>query len=104
MLNTDWREHGIQRQLRVLVALAGVLVSLPVYAQTGGAANIAGVIADDSGAALPGVAVTVLNTATGRAQTLVTSDEGRYRVVALQPGPYVAVSYTHLTLPTIYSV
>jgi len=89
MLNTDWREHGIQRQLRVLVALAGVLVSLPVYAQTGGAANIAGVIADDSGAALPGVAVTVLNTATGRAQTLVTSDEGRYRVVALQPGPYV---------------
>ena len=73
----------------MLVALAGVFVSLPVYAQTGGAANIAGVIADDSGAALPGVAVTVLNTATGRAQTLVTSDEGRYRVVALQPGPYV---------------
>ena len=32
--------------------------------------------------------ITVTNTANGRAQTLVTSDDGRYRAVALQPGPY----------------
>ena len=37
---------------------------------------------------MPGVTVTITNTANGRAQTLVTSSEGRYRVVALQPGPY----------------
>jgi hypothetical protein len=69
--------------------LAGVLLmGTTAYAQIGGAANIAGAVTDESGAALPGVTVTVTNTATGRAQTLVTTGDGRYRAVALQPGPY----------------
>src|SRR5687768_12733063 len=70
------------------LALVSVLGSAPAYAQIGGAANIAGVITDESGGALPGVSVTITNTANGRAQALVTSSEGRYRAVALQPGPY----------------
>src|SRR5215213_6879545 len=60
----------------------------PAYAQIGGSANLGGVVTDESGGALPGVSVTVTNTATGRAQTLTTSDDGRYRAVALVPGPY----------------
>src|SRR5688572_5700780 len=72
--------------LVVVLVLLGVLVTTPVQAQIG--ANVSGVIADGSGGVLPGVTVTVTNTATGRAQTLVTSEDGRYRVVALQPGPY----------------
>ncbi len=69
----------------LLSALLGV--AAPVNAQVG-AANIGGIVKDDSGAVLPGATVTVTNTATGRAQTLVTSGDGKYRAVALQPGPY----------------
>lgn len=76
-----WLKHAT-----VLLALA--VFSAPAAAQIGGAANIAGVVTDDSGGALPGVTVTITNTANGRAQTLVTNEEGRYRAVALQPGPY----------------
>ena len=81
-------ERGVWAITVLALTLAGVFIGVPVHAQIGGAANIAGVVTDDSGGALPGVTVTITNTANGRAQTLVTSDEGRYRAVALQPGPY----------------
>ena len=51
-----------------------------------------GTVLDQSKAALPGVTVTIRNTATGREQVLVTDAEGRYRAVALQPGPYEVVA------------
>ena len=70
------------------LALVSALAVTPSAAQIGGSANIAGVVTDDSGGALPGVTVTITNTATGRAQALTTNGEGRYRAVALQPGPY----------------
>ncbi|MBM3819719.1 MAG: TonB-dependent receptor [Acidimicrobiia bacterium] len=79
------------RALLVLGALSSLLPA-PAVAQIGGAANIAGTISDDSGAALPGVTVTITNTATGRTQALVTGPDGRYRAVALQPGPYEVAS------------
>ena len=85
----------MNRISRIVVGtlLAGaLLVGVPAYAQIGGAANIAGVVTDDSGAALPGVTVTITNTATGRAQSIVTGGEGRYRAVTLQPGPYEVVA------------
>jgi hypothetical protein len=72
--------------LPILVLLVACAPS-PVFAQVG-AANIGGVVKDESGAVLPGVTVTVTNTATGRAQTLVTGDDGKYRAVQLVPGPY----------------
>ena len=86
MRSPTW-QTGIWTLLATL-ALVGSLAVTPAAAQIGGAANIAGVVTDDSGGALPGVSVTVTNTATGRAQTLTTNTEGRYRAVALQPGPY----------------
>jgi hypothetical protein len=51
-------------------------------------ANLAGRITDEGGLALPGVTVTVTNKGTGVQQAVVTSDEGTYRLVALQPGSY----------------
>ena len=74
------------------LALVSAFAVTPAAAQVGGAANIAGVVTDDSGGALPGVTVTITNTANGRAQTLTTGSEGRYRAVALQPGPYEVVA------------
>jgi hypothetical protein len=74
-------------QILIVLALAGALVSAPASAQIGGA-NVGGLITDNSGGVLPGVTVTVTNTANGRAQSLTTTDDGRYRAVALTPGPY----------------
>ena len=78
--------------LPIAVALLGILTSAPAYAQIGGAANVGGAVTDDSGAALPGVTVTITNTANGRAQSVVTGSDGRYRVVQLQPGPYLVAA------------
>ena len=65
--------------------------AVPAAAQVVGA-NLSGSVLDKSKAALPGVTVTLRNTATGREQVLVTDAEGRYRAVALQPGPYEVVA------------
>ena len=76
--------------LRIAAVVAAIAVA--VSAGTAGAqvvgANLSGTVLDSSKAALPGVTVTITNTATGRQQVLVTDEEGRYRAVALQPGPY----------------
>ncbi|MBM3819720.1 MAG: carboxypeptidase regulatory-like domain-containing protein, partial [Acidimicrobiia bacterium] len=88
---SEGRGASMNTNTRVMTGFALMLLLLLApasEAQIGGAANIAGVIADESGAALPGVTVTITNTANGRAQALVTNDEGRFRAVALQPGPY----------------
>src|SRR5438045_5315784 len=74
----------------VVLALLGVLWNAPLQAQIG--ANVGGIVTDNSGAVLPGVTITIINTATGRTRSLVTSAEGRYRAVALEPGPYQVVA------------
>jgi outer membrane receptor protein involved in Fe transport len=74
---------------RVLGLACAVLLVAPASgrAQVVGA-NLSGRIVDDGGGALPGVTVTITNTANGVSQTLVTNEEGAYRAVALQPAPY----------------
>jgi outer membrane receptor for ferrienterochelin and colicin len=49
---------------------------------------MSGKIADDTGAVLPGVTVTLTNLATNQARSTVTSAEGLYRFGALQPARY----------------
>ena len=72
----------------IILGLLTLCTRPSAYAQIGGSANIGGAITDDSGAALPGVTVTLTNRANGRSQALATGGDGRYRAVALQPGPY----------------
>jgi hypothetical protein len=69
------------------VWLLGWMMLAPAFAQVVGA-NLAGRITDEGGLALPGVTVTVTNKGTGVQQAVVTTDEGTYRLVALQPGSY----------------
>jgi len=73
-----------------VLALLAVLLNAPVQAPIG--ANVGGIVTDNSGAVLPGVTITITNTATGRTRSLVTSSDGRYRAVALEPGPYQIVA------------
>jgi hypothetical protein len=78
-----------ERAVRRLVWAAVVVVSLAggARAQVVGA-NLSGRIVDQDGGTLPGVAVTITNKANGATQTVVTNEQGAFRVVALQPAPY----------------
>src|SRR5262245_51172471 len=51
-------------------------------------ASISGRVIDQANAVLPGVTVTVTNTATGATRDTVTNEEGLYSVPALNPGTY----------------
>jgi hypothetical protein len=76
---------------RSLILVAVVLFLLPValFAQSQATTGvIEGTVVDATGAALPGVTVTVHNTATNFTQTVVTDSAGRFRAVLLPLGPY----------------
>ncbi|MBM3737901.1 MAG: carboxypeptidase regulatory-like domain-containing protein, partial [Acidobacteria bacterium] len=60
----------------------------PVLAPAQTTAGVAGTITDDSGAAIPGVAVTVTNTGTGFRRETVTDETGFYQHLLLPPGTY----------------
>jgi hypothetical protein len=73
----------------VLLALVVLLVSLPLFAQSQATTGvIEGTVVDASGAAIPGVTVTIRNTATGYEVVVVTDAAGHFRAVLLPVGPY----------------
>lgn len=51
-------------------------------------ADLAGKVADESGAVLPGVTVTVTNVETNLVRTVTTGPEGRFSIPVLPPGTY----------------
>jgi hypothetical protein len=57
--------------------------------------RIAGNVKDASGAVVPGVTVTVVNTRTGEQRTTISGDTGTYIIPALRPSEYTATA----TLP-----
>ena len=72
-----------------VIVLVGSLVvfSNPVSAQQT-ESRIVGKLVDASGAALPGVTVTVTSQATGTTRAAVTDGDGSYAVTNLSPGTY----------------
>jgi hypothetical protein len=69
-----------------LIALAVTLLApASLGAQTGGA-SITGIVSDQSGAAVPGAAVTATNDATGVNDTAVSNEAGNYTVTSLPVG------------------
>ncbi len=70
-----------------LFAIALLLVPAGVTAQSTHG-SIVGTVTDESGAVMPGVTVTVTNTGTNIARTVVTNQSGYYEVLALVPGTY----------------
>ncbi len=70
-----------------------VLAILLVFAFTGLNAQqisgtISGVVSDETGGVLPGVELTARNTGTEATRTVISDDEGRYRISQLSPGSY----------------
>ncbi len=75
------------------IATYVVLPSLFLYtgslsAQNTNAGEIRGTVADSSGAIVPGVRVTLLNTDTGVMRELLTNEAGIYDAVSILPGNY----------------
>ena len=75
----------MRRLLLVLSLFASSVLLAQSQATTG---VIEGTVADASGAVLPGVTVTLRNTATNFEQVQVTDSAGRFRGVLLPLGPY----------------
>ncbi len=69
-----------------VVALSVIPPSL--YAQTITSGDIAGVVTDTSGAAVPGAKIVLNNIDTGTTQTLTSNGTGAYRASLLKPGSY----------------
>ncbi|MES2391209.1 MAG: carboxypeptidase regulatory-like domain-containing protein, partial [Acidobacteriota bacterium] len=71
-------------------ALFAVLfMTAPMYGQTV-SGTVTGTITDSTGAIVPGVTVTVKNTATGEIRKGQSNSAGLFSIPALPPGPYVA--------------
>ncbi len=68
--------------------LVVVMAGVPAVWAQGTTASISGTILDETGAVLPGVTVTVTNPDTGISRTVITDDEGSYRIPQLAPGTY----------------
>lgn len=68
-----------------LVAAAGAIFTLPAQVDTG---TITGRVTDPTGAAIPGVQVSLVQTETNFRFSAITNAEGIYRVQSLQPGTY----------------
>lgn len=79
----------LRRTLRasLLTCLAAVGAAAPLAGQDA-RGSISGRVTDASGAVLPGVAVTIVNTETNTPSTTTTSEHGRYAVLYLLPGTY----------------
>ena len=71
------------------VLLCFLLSTSRAHAQgVGSSGEITGTVTDSSGAILPNVTVSVIETQTGLRRTAVTSGTGQFRVVGLAPATY----------------
>jgi hypothetical protein len=71
----------------LLAALAAGLVAPVTHAQVL-YGSIVGVVSDSSGAAIPGVQVTIVNRETGLTRETTTGDQGNYSLINVLAGPY----------------
>ena len=81
----DLRSAASRFLFACLIALAPSLAFSQSQASTG---VIEGTVSDPSGAAVPGAAVSIKNTATNLERSLITDADGRFRGLLLPLGPY----------------
>ena len=69
-----------------MACLCLLAVATAAYAQT--ASTVTGTVTDASGAALPGVSLTLQNGATGLLRSAATAADGRFVFAEIPAGPY----------------
>jgi hypothetical protein len=79
----------------MLGCLALVMLNLPLYAQTSTTSSMDGIVLDEDDLPLPGAHVVAIHLPTNTQYSVVTFDDGRFRIPAMRVGgPYeVTVSY-----------
>ena len=80
--------NGRRAVALLCLLIVGTLCRAPGALAQVGAGALTGVVVDQSGAAVPGAAVTVTAVATNRVRTATSSVDGGYLVGALAPGAY----------------
>ena len=77
------------KHIRFILALGLLLLLLPIaaFAQSSNG-SISGNITDDTGAALPGVTVTAVQSSTGATRVAVSNEKGHYEIGLLAVGDY----------------
>ncbi len=81
--------NSISRLLRIAVPTLFALCALPLAAFSQSAtATLSGTVVDQNGAAIPGVAITVLNAGTSLQREVSSNDQGDFVVPVLSPGTY----------------
>src|SRR5258707_9675589 len=83
--------HTKHMRFLLAIALLIAIVPFPAFAQSSNG-SISGTVTDDSGAVLPGVTITALNTATGLSRTTVSNPVGHFDIPLLPPGIYSVAS------------
>ncbi len=71
-----------------VAAMACFLTVAAAFAQNRNAGEIRGTVLDKSGAVIPGVAITIQNTATGVVTKIVSDSTGVYDAASVAPGTY----------------
>ncbi|HWR36745.1 MAG TPA: TonB-dependent receptor [Clostridia bacterium] len=72
----------------VVVMLMCITMQLAALAQSTTDGAIGGTVTDASHAVVPSAKITIVNNGTNEQKSLVTDNEGKFRVVRLQPGTY----------------
>src|SRR5262245_46713441 len=69
-------------------AILSLCLSAAAFAQSTNSADLRGTVTDATGAVIPGVKVTIVNTETGITTELTTNEAGIYDSVSIRPGKY----------------
>jgi hypothetical protein len=79
------RHHGVLRRMTLCMLVLGCAGIAKAQVNT---ATLSGTVTDPQGLPVRGAKLTITSAATGAERTVVTDDEGRYKVVGLPPGEY----------------
>src|SRR5262245_62830000 len=77
----------VRRSLVIVLTALAFAIAAPCFAQSE-RGSITGVVQDTTKAAIPGVSVKVINTATNATIEVVSSESGAYSAANLSPGTY----------------
>src|SRR5262245_46006815 len=78
----------VVKVLLLVCAFDSVTASSEAGQSESGGAAVTGVVRDEAGEAVPGVAVTARHAETGAVRTAVTDAAGRFTLAAMAVGPY----------------
>ncbi len=79
----------------VKLALLSIVLSWTLIGSAQDSSSMTGVVADSTGAVIPGSAVTLSNSLTGVSFTQTTDSRGSYRFVNVPPGPGYKATFDH---------